>query len=404
MKPLRRLAMPLLRGRGFIASIAALLIAWQAQLTYEAHDLAGAGLYLLAAGVLVVGYLFSYQNRRFFRIGSYVPTAGDATSEVVTTLRVRRVAGAPLAGSAGGPNRQARYLAAIYVAKPAIAPARIWRGLATFRGRWGRLALGAVALLVSVVAVIMHQRDQLDWRALLLWAASPVLFALACAGQKLGLWPLAASNPDELNAAEDEGPTQRRSGQAARLEWLLLGLILLAAIWFRTDGLSYSVIGIHSDEAEIGLIARALLHGNFAVAPPLTTANWYYFPSGTMWTMLPGMALLGDDTPAGIHFSSALFSVLDILRPVPAGAAVVGIAPGADCRRAAGGRWPQPAPLRSTRQAVSSWRCSGRSVFTSSSRGCGASVTSTSCGVATPLPPACSSIPPHARFLSCSAC
>ncbi|PZS06023.1 MAG: hypothetical protein DLM69_00490, partial [Candidatus Chloroheliales bacterium] len=279
MKPLRRLAMPLLRGRGFIASIAALLIAWQAQLTYEAHDLAGAGLYLLAASVLVLGYLFSYQNRRFFRIGSYVPAASDATSGVATTLRVRRVAGAPLAGNAGSPNRQARYLAAVYVAEPAIAPARIWRRLAAFK-RWRRwrLALGAVALLISVVAVIMHQRDQLDWRALLLWAASLALFGLACAGQELGVWPLAAPNPDELSAAEDDGPTQRRSGQAARREWLLLGLILLAAIWFRADGLSYNVIGIHSDEAEIGLIAKALLHGDFAIAPPLTTANWYYFP------------------------------------------------------------------------------------------------------------------------------
>jgi 4-amino-4-deoxy-L-arabinose transferase-like glycosyltransferase len=303
----------LLRGRGLIASIAALLIAWQAQLTYEARDLGGAGLYLLAASVLMVGYLFSYRNRRFFRIGSYVPAADDATLGVATTLRVRRVTRARLDSNVSGTNRQVRYLAAIYVAEPAIAPVRIWRTLAAFRmqRRW-RLALGAVALLVSAIAVIMHQRDQLDWRALLLWAVSLALFAFACAGQRLGVWPLAAANPDELSVAEDDGLTQRRSGQAARREWLLLGLILLAAIWFRADGLSYSVIGIHSDEAEIGLIAKALLHGNFAVAPPLTSANWYYFPSGTMWTMLPGLALFGDDTPTGIHFSSALFSVLDI--------------------------------------------------------------------------------------------
>ncbi len=308
---LRGLVRSLLRARGLLASIAALVIAWQGQLKYEAHDLGGAWLYLLAACVLIVGYLFSYKNRRFFRIGRYHPNSGAA---VVTTLPVRRVAAPSPNPTEREPDQRTRYFAGMYAERPMQLlgeQPRRWLVI-THRERW-RMTLAALAVVSSVIAVTLHEQDQLDWRALLLWAISLALFARACAGQKVDLWPLAAANPDELLIAEDDGAdlSQRSSGQP-HLEWLLLGLILLAAIWFRAYGLSYNPIGLHSDEAEIGLIAKSLLHGDFAIAPPLTSANWYYFPSGTMWTMLPGMALFGDDTPAGIHFSSAVFSVLDI--------------------------------------------------------------------------------------------
>ncbi len=310
IKLLRTLGRQPLRARGFIASIAALLIAWQGQLAYEAHDLGGAWLYLLAACVLMIGYLLSYKNRRFIRVGRYPTSRATA---LITSLPVRRVT-APLPDPAERePDLQTRYFTGVYVERPLQLldkQPRRWLAIAE-QERW-RLALATLAIGISVVAVALHEQDQLDWRALLLWAASLALFARACAGQKVGLWPLAAANPDELIAAEDDGLIQRHTTQPRHMEWLLLGLILLAAIWFRAYGLSYNAIGLHSDEAEIGLIAKSLLHGDFAAAPPLTSANWYYFPSGTMWTMLPGMALFGDDTPAGIHFSSALFSVLDI--------------------------------------------------------------------------------------------
>ena len=175
------------------------------------------------------------------------------------------------------------------------------------------MALGAAAVLLNVIALILHEPNPLNVFAILLWALSLGLFALACAKQQQGIWPINVANPDETEPGEDDGVIARRGAQPnRRLEYILLGIILLAALGARAYGLSYSAIGIHSDEGEIGVVVRELLHGNFAAAPPLVSSEWYYYPSAAMWTMLPGMVLFGDDTPAGIHFSGAIFSVLDI--------------------------------------------------------------------------------------------
>ncbi|PZS06381.1 MAG: hypothetical protein DLM69_00065, partial [Candidatus Chloroheliales bacterium] len=337
MNRLRRLGTQTLKARGFIASLLALFIAWRGQAAYDARDLDGARLYLLACVVLIVGCLFTYKNRYFFRIGNYSPPSAEdiapatplplrridppAVSDVPivrTTLRVRHVA--PLVASdAPATSLRERRASPTRPLNPtmlaSLPPPKRGGLLAIWRVRplALRLGLGIAATLVSVVAVTLHEQDQLNVLAILLWVVSLVLFATACARQQTGLWPVSAPNPDEMTPGEDDGAIVRPAERPnRRLEYLLLGLILLVAIAVRAYGLSYKVIGMHTDEAEIGLIAKALLHGNFAVAPPLTNSNWFFFPSGTMWTMLPGMALFGDDTPAGIHFSSSLFSVLNI--------------------------------------------------------------------------------------------
>jgi DNA-binding beta-propeller fold protein YncE/4-amino-4-deoxy-L-arabinose transferase-like glycosyltransferase len=319
MNLLRRLGMQTLKARGFIASLVALFLAWRGQAAYDGRDLGGTQLYLLAFVVLIVGYLFTYKNRYFFRIGSYPPPPAADTAPA-TTLRVRRVT--PLAATdapTAATTLRVRRASSTHPSNPTaptIRPSAKRGGLLAIwqvRPLPLRLGLGMAATLVSVVAVILHEQDQLNVPAILLWAVSLALLAAACAKQQTGLWPVSAANPDEMTPAEDDGAIVRRGEQPDhRLEYLLLGLILMVAIAVRAYGLSYKVIGLHTDETQIGLMAKALLHGDFAVAPPLTVANWFYFPSGTMWTMLPGLALFGDDTPAGIHFSSALFSVLDI--------------------------------------------------------------------------------------------
>ncbi len=380
MNGIRRLGRQALRVRGFIASLAALLLAWRGQAAYDAQDLGGVRLYLLACAILIVGYLFTYKNHAFFRNGEYelptteddviaappvtdeaapttdnAPTAilpvSDAAAPIVppspaTTLRVRRAtpnaeATTPVTTlrvrrtrlAAEPPTTTLRVRRRVSVVEASSPPASLplsslsdnpltltppaVRGkmirAAQLKTKNTKLIIIVPALLLNVIALILHEPNPLNVFAILLWAISLALFALAFTKQQHGIWPISAVNPDETESGEDDGVIARPGIQSnRRLEYILLGIILLAALGARAYGLSYSAIGIHSDEGEIGVVARELLRGNFAAAPPLVSSQWYYYPSAAMWTMLPGMILLANDTPAGIHFSGAIFSVLDI--------------------------------------------------------------------------------------------
>lgn len=325
MEQLRRLGRQAWRARGFVGSVIALLIAWRAQAAYDEGNLAGAGLYLLAASVMIVGYLFSYKNRSFFREGGYQPALPPSNLPIsVTTLNTRQVQSAPPAAPATTlrvrpqpvsnpasplrvrPHRPADIAPPPLSGRPALVT--LWQTMPSRLRLW----LAALGVLIGIVGVGLHEQDQLNVFAMLLWAVSLALFAFALAAQRAGLWPVDAANPDELIAAEDDGANEKLDGREQRRVWLLLGAILLAGFVFRIYTLTYSVMGLHSDEAEIGMIARALLHGNFTVGPPLGVTNWFYFPSATMWMTAGAMALFGDASFAALHFPSMIFGTLEI--------------------------------------------------------------------------------------------
>jgi hypothetical protein len=94
-----------------------------------------------------------------------------------------------------------------------------------------------------------------------------------------------------------------------RQEILALGIVLGLAIFARVYNLGHLPPAIHGDEAQFGLNARTILHGE---QPTLFAVGWYQFPIASFAAQAGIMRLFGDDI-AGLRLSSALFGALTLL-------------------------------------------------------------------------------------------
>ena len=94
-----------------------------------------------------------------------------------------------------------------------------------------------------------------------------------------------------------------------RQEILALGIVLGLTIFARVYNLGHLPPAIHGDEAQFGLNARSILHGE---QPTLFAVGWYQFPIGSFAAQAGIMRLFGDDI-AGLRLSSALFGALTLL-------------------------------------------------------------------------------------------
>jgi hypothetical protein len=94
-----------------------------------------------------------------------------------------------------------------------------------------------------------------------------------------------------------------------RQEILTLGMVLGLALFARGYDLGHLPPAIHGDEAQFGLNARTVLHGE---QPTLFAVGWYQFPIVSFAAQAGIMRLFGDDI-AGLRLSSALFGALTLL-------------------------------------------------------------------------------------------
>lgn len=92
-------------------------------------------------------------------------------------------------------------------------------------------------------------------------------------------------------------------------EALALAAVLVLALFTRVYHLDRLPPSIHGDEAQFGLNARAILHGE---QPTLFAVGWYQFPVASFAAQAGVMRFFGDDV-AGLRLSSALFGALTLL-------------------------------------------------------------------------------------------
>ncbi len=94
-----------------------------------------------------------------------------------------------------------------------------------------------------------------------------------------------------------------------QVEILALGVVLGLGLFARVYHLGHLPPAIHGDEAQFGLNARTILHGE---QPTLFAVGWYQFPIASFAAQAGVMRLFGDDI-AGLRLSSALFGALTLL-------------------------------------------------------------------------------------------
>lgn len=290
----------LITYRGFWLSIIAIGLAFLGQRIFSSFNGQfqedygdGPKYYVIACFVLILGCIYTYRNKTFFRRGAYQsPNADESktnSNNIFTALGetfrrpgMSRIAGIP----------------------------------------WWRFALLAGALVSAWVgvqrwrAIPPNATNPNDLAGILWWIISIVLVVLACVGQKFDVWPLNATNSDEyVDGPVDEDGRAGDEGWAfnnRRLEIALVVAIMLLAAFLRLYDLGSEPTGLHGDEAELGLLARNIVHGNFNNLPLLYPGPWYFVPSMVSYLIAPGIALFGDDSVTGLRFTTAVFGILTV--------------------------------------------------------------------------------------------
>jgi hypothetical protein len=281
----------LLARRGFLAGIAALIVAWLAQLKFtpDATFLAprqpnlnfqqppeqlqqGAWLYLAAICLMIVGFIATYRTKSFIRQGNAVQGDGAAFS---TRGRV------------------------------VVSPRR----------RWWRFALGAAAAGANAFAVWGQSVNPRDLTYILAWLLSIVLLICACARQHTGVWPPRMDNAADYGDADRDEDGTRNSRWALhdhKVELVLIILIVIVTAFCRLYNLDHIPIGMDPDEAENGSRGLAVWRGT-SPSPLLGSSDWFHYPLMAMFLQVSGTFLLGSDTAAGERLFSAVSGTLSVL-------------------------------------------------------------------------------------------
>jgi 4-amino-4-deoxy-L-arabinose transferase-like glycosyltransferase len=179
---------------------------------------------------------------------------------------------------------------------PVVAPwerarAAGFHGRASSRRLAGRglIALGALAVLVSTVLLIVHgaaERATSIWVVGLAWIFVGSVF--------LGGWGRRAS---------------RRWSKAMAIEVVLLAVVVGLAVGLRLPDLAAVPPNVHGDEAAIGLGARQIFDGEL---PAVFATGWSYVPALSFAISAITMRVFGDDL-FGLRMASAIEGILTIV-------------------------------------------------------------------------------------------
>lgn len=257
--------------------------------TPTAHPVeAEIGAHLMQLALLMVGFVASVRVRTANREqGGQV---NDPNLQRAATTLPTRIHHPSMEGdrpAAGGSSAAIQPLS-----KVLNWPNRISRRYSRARKRIGfrgtSAGLGGALLLVGVLLFVMRSDANHPW-APWLWLAMLLVLCVTFVG-------VAPAENERSLIANDPAET-RREPAMSRSEWLLLALIMVAAVVLRLWHLSTIPAGPYTDEAGRALEAYNINHGlpfnhgQFA----FFGTGWWGVPSLYFWSVAQSLKLFGDD-------------------------------------------------------------------------------------------------------------
>lgn len=187
------------------------------------------------------------------------------------------------------PTRQAR---TIQTVDPRSKPRRVIEWLVRLRQRagwYGTVAGLVVSLGLGTWLALMIMNQFTDPLAPWVWLLMLGALALTFAGVKPKDGPLPAMPHDPQEPATEP--------KVSRLEWLVVGLIMLVAILLRFVNLEGIPVGPYIDESGRALMARAINLGNPIDKLPYSFFGtaWWGVPNLYFWLEAQSLKLFGDN-------------------------------------------------------------------------------------------------------------
>lgn len=231
-------------------------------------------------------------------------------------LPVRNTGGASQAAGTSLSTRAARGDTARYVA-PARAN-RLARSLDLLRslmgryialrarvGVWGTLAGLLVVVGLAAWLYFVMRANFADPKAPFVWLAMFSALALTFVGVRPRAGAATFMPHDPAEPAYEP--------RVSRTEWLILGVIMLAAVLLRFVNLENIPVGPYIDEAGQALTSRQINNGELVAGFPFSFfgAAWWGVPNLYFWLVAQSMRFFGD-TLTGIRIVHALVGVATV--------------------------------------------------------------------------------------------
>lgn len=173
--------------------------------------------------------------------------------------------------------------------------------------------LGSILLVIGMgggatTYWLYMQKDTLPWSILALWLGSIAVFLL-------GAWYIDQHQPTEQKQASQSSPPSSTTDQdqahpSTYPAWEILTILAITLVGFflRQVYLAEIPHNLSSDEGEMGLSARNILHGNL---PDPFATGWLSHPNLWFFFQALSLGLFGDDV-AGLRMLSVLFGTATI--------------------------------------------------------------------------------------------
>lgn len=187
---------------------------------------------------------------------------------------------------------------------------RLVQGYLIWRARVGWMGAGLGLLVVLNLAIWCYrllQQDFSDPLAPWLWIAMLAALALTFAG---------VPPPASAESLLPHDPAEpREEPPVSRAEWLIIGLILAAALVLRVWNLEYVPVGPYTDEGDRANVARAIngLGSMPLQFPPFSffSTDWWGVPTAYFWLVAQSLKVFGN-TLAGARMVHALAGVATV--------------------------------------------------------------------------------------------